>query len=394
MNEGFARTVHSLGSERRLSTLGLFGTGLLLLIWLVWLFTARISVFEVTREGRVEADRASYPIAARVDGRVVEMLARVGQRVAAGEILVELDTEELLARRREEEARHAALLAELEAMREELGLAEQTFEENRRTGLAALEAARSRVREAEIEAGFAEEEAERAAVLHRDGQLSRVEMERGRSLAARLRAKAESERLDLDRDVSAERSGELSDRTEIAQLRGRAARLEGEAQSSAAKGEEIAVLIEKRTVRAPRDGEIGEIRHLTAAALVTEGEVLGTVLAAGELVMVAELAAASALGRVRLGQRAQMRLDGFPWTQYGTLAAEVRRVATEPRDGRLRVELEIDADAAARLPVRHGLTGTVEIEVERLSPALLLLRTLGKAVEGRDEGRVEGRDEE
>ncbi len=383
MNEGFARTVHSLGSERRLSTVGLLGTGLLLAAWLVWLFAARISVFEVTREGRIEADRASYPIAARVDGRVVAVLAAVNQRVAAGDVLVQLDTEELEVRRREEEARHAALLRELEAARDELTLAELTLEENRRTGRAALEAARSRVREAEIEADFAEQEAARAAVLHGDGQISRVEMERRRSLAARLRATAESERLALERDASAERSGELHGRTELAQLRGRTARLEGEAQGSAAKVDEIGLWIEKRAVRAPRDGEIGELKRLTVAALVTEGEVLGMVLAAADLVMVAELAPSSALGRVRVGQRAQMRLDGFPWTQYGTLAATVKRVAAEPREGRLRVELDIEGESAARLPLRHGLTGTVEIEVERLSPALLLLRTLGKAVEAR-----------
>jgi len=383
VNEGFARTVHSLSSERRLSTVGLLGTVVLLLIWLVWLFLARISVFEVTSEGRIEADRASYAIASRVDGRVESVPARVSQQVAAGDVLVQLDTEELEAQRREEEARHAALLRELEAARDELALAERTLEENRRTGRAALEAARSRLREAEIEAGFAEEEAERAAVLHRDGQLSRVEMERLASQAERLRATAESERLAVERDASAERSQELADRTDLAQLRGRTARLEGEAEGSEAKVEELSILIEKRAVRAPRDGVIGELKRLTAGAFVSEGEVLGTVLAAGDLVMVAELSPTSALGRVHTGQRAQMRLDGFPWTQYGTLAATVQRVAAEPREGRLRVELEIDRTSAERLPVRHGLTGTVEIEVERLSPALLLLRTLGKAVNPR-----------
>ena len=46
----------------------------------------------------------------------------------------------------------------------------------------------------------------------------------------------------------------------------------------------------------------------------------------------------SAIGRVRPGQQATMRLDGFPWAQFGTIAATVTEAATEIRDGNIRVE--------------------------------------------------------
>ena len=62
------------------------------------------------------------------------------------------------------------------------------------------------------------------------------------------------------------------------------------------------------------------------------------------------------------------------------LAATVSRVASEPRDGTLRVELEVDRSSSTRIPIQHGLTGTVEVEVERISPAGLLLRSLGRAL--------------
>jgi multidrug resistance efflux pump len=383
MNEDFARTIHGLEGERRLSTIGLLSVGLIFVAWVVWLFVARISVFEMTREGRIGADRGSFPIEARVDGRVRAVTVVVGQKVAAGEILVQLETEELEIRLGDEEARYAALEAELTAAREELDIGQRTLAENQRTREATGEASKSQLHEAEIEADFATREAERAVVLHDEGQLSRVEMERLASEADRLRATVESRRLASERDTSALRSLDLNDRTDLAQLRGRTARLEGESRNAVAQSDEIRVQIEKRAVRAPRDGKIGELSELTVAALVTEGELLGTVLAAGELEIIAELAPASALGRVRKGQSAQMRLDGFPWTQYGLLTATVKEVAATPRDGKLRVELTVDNASTSRLPVRHGLTGTVEIEVERLSPASLLLRTLGKTIDPR-----------
>jgi hypothetical protein len=75
-----------------------------------------------------------------------------------------------------------------------------------------------------------------------------------------------------------------------------------------------------------------------------------------------------------------VRLDGFPWTEFGGLAAEVRQVAEELRDGRVWVELDllpVPPEKRAAIPLQHGLPGLVSVETERVSPATLLLRTLG-----------------
>ncbi len=51
-------------------------------------------------------------------------------------------------------------------------------------------------------------------------------------------------------------------------------------------------------------------------------------------------------------------------------------VADELRDGLVRVELGVGA-LPANLPLSHALPGSVEIEVERVRPAWLVLRSLG-----------------
>ena len=80
------------------------------------------------------------------------------------------------------------------------------------------------------------------------------------------------------------------------------------------------------------------------------------------------------------GQSARIRLDGFPWTQFGSLTATVTQVAGEVRDGRVRVELVVHPTSDSRIPMEHGLPGTVEVEIERVSPATLVLRAAGKLV--------------
>jgi multidrug resistance efflux pump len=102
----------------------------------------------------------------------------------------------------------------------------------------------------------------------------------------------------------------------------------------------------------------------------------------GELRIVASFEPADALGRIQPGQPARLRLDGFPWTEYGSISATVTHVGSEVRDGRIRVELAVNPHSANRVPMQHGLPGTVQVVVERISPASLVLRVVGRGLGG------------
>jgi membrane fusion protein (multidrug efflux system) len=105
---------------------------------------------------------------------------------------------------------------------------------------------------------------------------------------------------------------------------------------------------------------------------------LGAIIPAGTLKVVAQFDPAAALGRVHEGQRARVRLDGFPWAQFGTVNATVATVANEVRDGTVRVDLTLLAGPP--VPLQHGLPGKVEVEIEKISPAALLLRVAGQSL--------------
>ena len=79
---------------------------------------------------------------------------------------------------------------------------------------------------------------------------------------------------------------------------------------------------------------------------------------------------------MREGQAARLRLDGFSWLQYGSLEARVTQLGSEARDGRVRIELAV-LSTSGQVPLQHGLPGTLEIEVERVAPAILVLRVVG-----------------
>ena len=83
--------------------------------------------------------------------------------------------------------------------------------------------------------------------------------------------------------------------------------------------------IEQRTVRAPISGRIADVTPLTPGSVVAAGKRVCTIVPDGGLRVVAYLPPAMALGRVQIGQAAQVRLEGFPWTQYEPGRARLQR---------------------------------------------------------------------
>ena len=63
-----------------------------------------------------------------------------------------------------------------------------------------------------------------------------------------------------------------------------------------------------------------------------------------------------------------MRLDGFPWAQYGSISATVSRVATEIRDGAVRVEFTPARVGNPADIMQHGVPGVIEVAVEQAAP--------------------------
>jgi multidrug efflux pump subunit AcrA (membrane-fusion protein) len=154
----------------------------------------------------------------------------------------------------------------------------------------------------------------------------------------------------------------------------------GEVLIELATSARLAFDVEQRRIRAPIRGTLAEISPLRAGTMVATGERICTIVPEGILKVVALFQPSVALGRVRAGQPARVRFDGFPWTQYGSTTARVSNVAAELRDGRIRVELTFDAGVLTsipRIPYQHGLTALVDVEIERVSPATLVLRSAG-----------------
>src|SRR5439155_16156958 len=123
---------------------------------------------------------------------------------------------------------------------------------------------------------------------------------------------------------------------------------------------------------------LAEAASLKVGGVVQSGDRICTIVPDGALKVVALFRPSVALGRIRNGQSARIRLEGFPWTQYGSVHATVTNVSGELRDGQVRVELALSKSSDSAIPFQHGLPAEVQVEIEQISPAVLVLRSAGQ----------------
>lgn len=335
MTTPFSNSLRSLELDsHRGGAVLLAAVTLLLSAWLSWFLFATVGLYEVSRSARVEVAAAPHTVETPKAGRVVARHLEVGELVDAGDLLIVLEAEGQELRLQEERARIAALGPQLDRLRHEIAAEVHAWTEASEAAALAFREAQPEAKEAAAVDRLAHEEARRVA----EASTHETRIERLGRLVAGL-------------------EGELSMAVTVVQ------RLERE--------------VEAYAIRSPVAGVIGEIAELEVGAFIEEGERICSVVPAGDLMVHAEFRAAQAVARIHPGQSARLKFDGFPWSRFGTVPASVVRVAGEARDGLIRVELAIDRYSGSSIPLTHGLPTTAEIEIDRASPASLLLRRVG-----------------
>lgn len=380
MTEPFVHTFRALQTNSgRAASLGLGALLLVTIAWISWLFYAHVTVYEVSKKTRLEVAGATFPIHSEVAGKLAAVKISLGQRVHAGDLLFQLDTSVEEQRLRTVRARLAAVQPQLDVATTELAATLDAAKAEVDTAMAAVREARARDREARIRGQLANREAARFRKL--EGYIAPLEIERVTADARMREASSQASSLHVQRLFSDQRSRQKAGEVRTAALRRELATLTGEQQVLVASVAELEQIIARRQIRAPSSGWIGDLLPIHPGFYVAEGAKLATLMPLEELILVAEFDPADALGRIKPEQHAQLRLTGFPWFEFGVVPARVIKVASEVHDGLIRVEMALLRNSQPLIPFQHGLPGTVEVEVERVTPARLMLRGLGRYID-------------
>lgn len=375
----FSRTLRSLtqDSPREGIVYWLIG-GFFLVAWLAWFFFTKVSLYEFTNKARLEVEHSAHPITALVSGKVISTTLALGEVVKKGEVVISLDANSEQLSLKEEEAKLNALPYRIDALEKEISALEQAKSKNRRASLAAIQSAKSRYQEATAAVAFAKENDKRLSTLKNSGKIAvidamRVHAEVEKLSASRDAINSETRRLEMELETQSHQN-----LAEIEDIKSDVAKLKGELSTAEMTIARLNQDIEKHTIRIPADGQIGEVMPLQVGTYISAGEKIGTVIPQSKLRITADFSPAAAIGRIHRGQMGMMRLDGFPWAQYGVITAAVTRVGSEIRDNQVRVEFAPSKSFLSRINLQHGLPGSIEVNVEQTTPALLAMRVAGQ----------------
>jgi multidrug resistance efflux pump len=374
----FSQTIRSLANDRSPAPIFAWLLATVLLCgWSLWFAFGDVTVYETSRKASLEVVQLAHHVAAPLSGRITSASVVIGQEVLANQVLIELDARDETLRLTEEQTRLAGLPPRIASMRTELISLEQARDEDLRATQAALYAASARVREIDAAVKFARNNESRLKRQSVAGGVAEIDALRALSEADKLSASKDAMTADLKRlEQDGQRRADDA-KAQIENLRRSVISLEGEMATARATIARIQQTIDRHIIRAPVTGRIGEVAALATGAYVAEGQQLVSVVPPGELTIVGDFNPDSAMGRVHPGQRATMRLDGFPWAQYGSIEATVSRVATEIRDGAIQVEFTPARTGNPTAIMQHGIPGVIEVAVERAAPASLVLRAAG-----------------
>ncbi|MBS1213422.1 MAG: HlyD family efflux transporter periplasmic adaptor subunit [Proteobacteria bacterium] len=273
-------------------------------------------------------------VGSKVGGRVVRVLAREGDRVESGQVLVEFDGSEQAARVEQARGRLALARANLEKLEngsrpEDIAESEAAARQNGAGSgyrVEELASARADLQRARTDAANAEKEIHRLEPLLPRNLVSRQAYD---DAAARFRM-AQAQVASLEHAVEAA-EGRLRaakaamERTEHGFRREEIDAARAECTIAEGQLHEAEVLWAEREVRAPM-ASVVEVLDLRPGHLLQPNAIVAKLLEYDQLFVIVYVPE-TRIGRVRLGQAAEVRVDADPKRKFRAEVEQIRQQA-------------------------------------------------------------------
>ena len=308
--------------------------------------------FEATDNAFIQADKVS--VAPQVDGYVAEVLVADNASVAAGQVLVRLDTSQLRATLAQAEANAAALDAAVRGVDDKARL-EQAMIAQKAAG---VDAARA-------ESQLAQAELNRYGALANQGWVSPQRAQTAHAAASQATASVAQARATLE-----------AERRTADSLGSTRAQTQAQAQAAHAAVDKARIDLERAEIKSPVAGVVGA-RAVRPGQYVRPGSALMSVVPLGEAYVIANFKETQ-VARLRVGQPVTIHADAF-----GKQAIPGRIDSFAPATGsefalipvenavgnftkiaqRLPVKIKVDPASPLAGALRPGLSVEVKVDV-------------------------------
>ena len=325
----------------------LFGLG-----WLAFAQTEEI----VTAPGKLEPLGVVKDIQMPVGGVVEEVMVKEGERVEKGQVLLRLDTEATLDRRR-------SLLSTIQYKQQQLRLKQVELDRYLQFNDTEQRVLRqSLVLEKDVLG--------RLETLNREGATAELQYLSQRNKVQEVQGKLEETKVDRLRQQAILQQGVREIQSELADLR--------------SKLTELNVNIRYQAITAPEAGVVFELKPRSRGFVAQTSEPVMKVVPFDKLEARVEVPSRE-IGFVSVGKAADISIDSFPATDFGVLQGTVRRIGSDalPPDQmnnfyRFPVDIRLNSQQLKLkngkvLPLQVGMSLTANVKLRKVTYLQLLL---------------------
>jgi len=303
--------------------------------------------------GRIEA--TEIDVAAKIAGRIQEILVKEGDLVTAGQLLARMDTSVLQAQRREAEAELQVALATVDTAK--LMVTQREAEK---------EAAQSVVEQRAAELDASEKRLARTEPLVKERAVTALQVDDDR---ARVQAGKAA--------VSAAKAQVAAADSETGSARSQVARAEANVEGARANIQRIQADIDDSDLKSPKGGRV-QYKIAEAGEVVAAGGRVLNLVDLSDVYMTFYLPTATA-GRIAQGAEVHLVLDAYPQYVIPAKATFVSDVAqftpktVQTEEERLKLTFRIKAHMDPELLKEHikqvktGLPGVAYVQLDRMA---------------------------
>lgn len=358
--------------------------GGLLVILVLWACLTSLEE-QIRAPGTVIASSRSQVIQIVDAGTLQELKVKEGDVVKAGDLLALLDPTRYQASNDEIAAKAASLQANLDRLESELAGTALKFSPRVSayadliTTQRSLAAKRRQAQQEELSAInqsqlLAQQELNSLLRLVKTGDASETEVLRARRQVNDLQAQRTNKRNAFRQEAQ----------SEMAKTR---AELDQTLQVLMQRSEAVASTF----VKAPMDGIVKNVRFTTLGAVLKSGDELLQIVPSNDPLIVEAKVKPKDVGFLRIGLPANVKLDAYDYTRYGTLTGKVIYISADTLTENLqrdeqpyyRVHIETkDTDGRlSNLDVRPGMTASAEIITGNRSVASYVIKPLRRGID-------------
>ena len=328
--------------------------GVVLAVFLIWRFFLRgpdIPDSVVALSGRIEGDDSA--VASKTTGRILEIRYREGDLVHQGDVIAELDDEQIRARERQAQAAVEQAQARVTSAQQQIAVLNQQLLQNQLEATQSKEDASARVRQADADLAAAQSDlaqqesnltlaefdrdaytrlAQSGAVSERQGReaVSKADAQVAAVAASKRRVEAAKGALALAQSTLANpairNAATAAVERQILQQKAEVASADFQLNQARAQLAEAEANRSDLTIRAPFEGSI-VTRTAEPGEVIAAGTSIVTVLDLSKVYLRGFIPEGE-IGKVKLGQPARVYLDSDPKKPLDAFVARIDPQAT------------------------------------------------------------------